>query len=1025
MKNEQAEPDQDSVTLLYESGAQAAEANETKQGADSLSANSFEIFDALSPHDDIWKSRDFKKKINTLGPDIFKNPKLAAKVEPFKLEWAFGFNKDATVLNLYHSDRAMLLFNATQCGVLFDVKQKKMNFLQGHPNKVVAVSSTSNGSFLASADSGPDNIIVVWQTSDISPVVIFFDPYDGYHILNVALSPKGTFLVSVGEKDEENLRIDLRLWTEGRDEPDGQVTLENYFGKVLKISFNQNNECYFAVLFERAVAFLYWDEERKVLLEPEIPTIKYRGKIGHLTDMTYIERSHEAMVSTSEGCIIIFGNTLYYQEFDAANVSGITIAVKICKITKVSVNTIDSADTAVLTGDDKGIVNIFDKRLRLLFWYQQYLGKPVLTARFNMQPRRYHITRLCLNEVIQMEMIEFDSLEDSLFQDDAEKYEIIYRDTLKKDASPVGERWVLRDFIVVQTDTVSLVDFINNVHTLIYERGHDHVGAITVHDEFTYLVVGYKNGTVCLFDYMDNFLHVKYTMPEAVDEEEQSATITCIEYSPNSLFLACGRSNGEIWFLDPILLTPKQEVITVSNYYIEKIAFSVNNDQMAFCNNRTTVYMMIYDKRQSMWVFIGKTRSHYKTISEMFFMKTDPKDLVTLGMDRFLITYNNIDIQQGDDFQATLKVRIDQTAVPLSCEVYPPKHIHSPFRYFILTDDQHKYKLLNEETQMCRLVALGPAYGCYQDTPVKKIKLLPERDDDYLVFMTKKHFGLQKLPISGNPYSFVGCFGHAEELIDFKVSGDGDYVFTFGRDDTTVLRWKTETRGVDLMQNLGGQDFEPFYCVIEGGKNGFLFQEMQDLFFYMQILHEGENSTLPRRVSDKLAVSELPDLMRACGYYPTDFEIETFIVDIKYRDFDKDGTIKDMISFLEFVKLYVNHKPVYGYSLATLETNFNTFVECVEDPMPGMIKRDDFLELLTEEGEPFTLSQINKCMEILLGASGASEGGHYLFDFIPEDIDYDILIDDILGIDMNREKIDVRDSETKSENSSISVLKES
>lgn len=35
-------------------------------------------------------------------------------------------------------------------------------------------------------------------------------------------------------------------------------------------------------------------------------------------------------------------------------------------------------------------------------------------------------------------------------------------------------------------------------------------------------------------------------------------------------------------------------------------------------------------------------------------------------------------------------------------------------------------------------------------------------------------------------------------------------------------------------------------------------------------------------------------------------------------------------------------------------------------------------------GEPFTLSQINKCMEILLGAQGASEGGHYLFDFIPE-----------------------------------------
>lgn len=86
------------------------------------------------------------------------------------------------------------------------------------------------------------------------------------------------------------------------------------------------------------------DEEKKTLSEPEVPTIKYRGKIGLLTDMTYIDRSHEAMVSTSEGCIIIFGNTLYYQEFNPNEITAITTAVKICKISKVSVNSIDSAD---------------------------------------------------------------------------------------------------------------------------------------------------------------------------------------------------------------------------------------------------------------------------------------------------------------------------------------------------------------------------------------------------------------------------------------------------------------------------------------------------------------------------------------------------------------------------------------------------------------------------------------------------------------------------------------------------------
>ncbi|KAL3270247.1 hypothetical protein HHI36_009303 [Cryptolaemus montrouzieri] len=108
--------------------------------------------------------------------------------------------------------------------------------------------------------------------------------------------------------------------------------------------------------------------------------------------------------------------------------------------------------------------------------------------------------------------------------------------------------------------------------------------------------------------------------------------------------------------------------------------------------------------------------------------------------------YNNIDIQLGDEFQAIMKVRIDQTAIPLACEIYPPKHSKSQFRYWMVADDQYKYKLVNEETQMCRFLAVGPAYGCYQDTPVTKMKILPEYNDDYMVFMTKKHFGLQKLP---------------------------------------------------------------------------------------------------------------------------------------------------------------------------------------------------------------------------------------------------------------------------------------
>ncbi|KAK9873160.1 hypothetical protein WA026_021393 [Henosepilachna vigintioctopunctata] len=974
----------------------------------------YKVFDVLSPKDEIWKNKEFKRRLrDSLGPDIFQKPKLAAKVEPFKLQWVYGFNKEAKVINLcYSRSQRMIFFNVTQCGVIYDYRRNKMDFFQGHPNKIVAISSVYDGKFLATADSGPDNVIIVWQKSDLSPAMIYFDPFDEQNILNIALSPTGEFLIAVGESGNDEIKIDLRLWSQGKDDPDGTTCMKNQYGKVLEIKFSMNKEFQFAILFERVVAFLSWDPKNMKLCDPVVPTIKNKGKYGNLTDITYIQKCHEVMVSTKDGCIIIFGSCTYYREFQLEAQDEHMMAIKICKISKVSINSIDSADGLVITGDNSGVISIFDKRLRLLYWFNEYLEKPIYSVRFNMKPRRFDVLDT-LEKNMDYELLLTTVESDPEFEDDCSDLEIIQKHKLYSDASLAKEKWIVRDFIVVQSETVTFVDFIKNKHTVIYERGRDSVGGIAVHEDFTYLVIAYKNGAICLFNYENNSLNVYHMLPPAQDLEENAAEVTCLEYSAKSLHLACGRSNGEMWILHPVLLTPMQEVINVSSYPIQKIVFSNDNKQLAFCNSKTTVYLMTIDRGK--WTFTGKVRPHYKDICHMFFFSTEPKTLVTMGLDRNMIVYNNVDIELGVELRSSLKVRIDQTATPLACEVYPAKHTRSAYRYMIIADDQYKYKLLNEDTQMCRFVALGPAYGCYQNTPVTKMKILPDHNDDYMVFMTKKHFGLQKLPLTGNPYSFVGCFGHPEELSDFKVSGDGEYVFTFGKNDTSVLRWKTQIRGVELMHNLGGQDFEPFYCVIEGGKNGFLFQEMQDLFFYMQVLHEGENSTLPRRVTDKLAVSELPDLMRACGYYPTDFEIETFMVDIKYRDFDHDGSVRELISFLDFVKLYVNHKPVYGYSIATLETTFDNFTECIS--YAGSVTREEFLQIVTEEGEPFTLSQINKCMEILLGAQGATEGGHYLFDFIPQEIDFDIFVNDILGIDMNRAEMGVPESKTESEHS--------
>lgn len=74
------------------------------------------------------------------------------------------------------------------------------------------------------------------------------------------------------------------------------------------------------------------------------------------------------------------------------------------------------------------------------------------------------------------------------------------------------------------------------------------------------------------------------------------------------------------------------------------------------------------------------------------------------------------------------------------------------------------------------------------------------------------------------------------------------------------------------MHLMGGKELEPYYCLIEGGKNGWLFQEIKDLFYYMQIL-EQDNVELPRSVTDTIKVTDLPQLVRTCGFFPTEFEV--------------------------------------------------------------------------------------------------------------------------------------------------------
>ena len=72
---------------------------------------------------------------------------------------------------------------------------------------------------------------------------------------------------------------------------------------------------------------------------------------------------------------------------------------------------------------------------------------------------------------------------------------------------------------------------------------------------------------------------------------------------------------------------------------------------------------------------------------------------------------------------------------------------------------------------------------------------------------------------------------------------------------------------------LGGEDLEPFYGLLCGGKEGELIREIENFFYYAQIRSQGEDTMEFRDASDFVDLEQIPFLMRALGFYPTEQEV--------------------------------------------------------------------------------------------------------------------------------------------------------
>ncbi|XP_068629729.1 cilia- and flagella-associated protein 251-like [Battus philenor] len=949
------------------------------------------------------------------------------KPSPFNVRWIHGYNAKVGVINLNDEGSTIAFYATGNCAVLYNWTTNEMRILQGHRHVVTCLAADGSGRWLVTADSGPENVLIVWDTYDFFPLKTLFSPRGGTGIAKVTLSADAKYLLTLGYRDRAV--IYWWIWSFGNDEPHAHLQLEIPRGGIIDMAFNPMKTEQFLLMTKQDIWIGNSEKifvmERGVLKETDdyqlkIRTVerKHNAEFGRLTCFTFVKETSQILVGTNRGYVLVYGYTAEYHENVEVGGIGDMKFVKGLKIQQCRIEVIKNTDGVIVTGNTVGEIHFYDPQMKLLYWVHGFTVDKVTGLSFNVSPRSYQI----LDPKCNKPCLCWERVVLSVDPETGAKRQKLMKSKLPTDATVGHKPFVVRDFIVcTKNQGVGFVDFVTeNNHTILNSKPAAALG-LTVHPEKPYVCVGYEDGIVDLYNFVQHNLfarlelrdHYKVvTLPSddsiscLVEVTVPQLSVSCLKYSPSGLHLACGLNTGQLLFLDPTTIEIRTEKpFKDTKYAIKEISFSPDSLSMALSDVGRTVCLYKYDCNVLEWKFIAKHRAHYKEITAVFFLpeKNDSEDykLVSLGADRALVEY---DIgASSDEYLEILSLdRIDQSAVPLAGIPWPmpkdldPEIYREEMPMILIANDEHKYKIINYKTTMTLSTVLGPRY----EHPVRKIQLVSKQEEEessqYLLFATTNVIGLQKMPLDGNPWKHIGLLGHPIEITQMCYREDCGALFTIGAKDSCVTQWAANYRAVDTAAKQGGIDLDPYYCLIENGRPGWLFHEVRDLFYYIQILCQGTFSPSIRRVKDYIPVDTLPDLMRALGYFPSEYEVENLIVEAKYKICQREPSTE--IDFEEFVKLYLNHRPAFPENFRRVKNAFKNFATVIDGTYS--ISRDNFVFMLKDYGERFSKELSWYLLSILCGHSfedrAAMDEGD--FNFLPETITLNDLLTNIMGV---------------------------
>ncbi|NXJ95248.1 CF251 protein, partial [Corythaixoides concolor] len=852
---------------------------------------------------------------------------------PQSLSWVLGYNSSLAVHSLMDGENRVLLYVSSHTVVIHDILGNRQYHLQGHRNGISCLCVSEDRRWVATGDRGPDALVIVWDSFSGIPVRTIFESHLEEGVSAIAVSQDAKYLATISAGTVQ--RVCVWKWTLPTEKPVCSTELSPEFGYQDYVIFNPQNPHEFVSNSKTQVIFYLWVKPRTNTQHHRSLLQTFNSVVGHFSQSIFHFNNSQALTGTSAGKLVVWDATGPHSPSKdlRAKLHSMT-ATKVVPMQKDSLTVLVVFESCIVTGDVKGQVKFYDGQLQLLTCYSHSKVGPIRSISFSKTPPDPpSASPACSTFCIATSLI----------------HQILFSLTLN------------RNFILSTSDaTVLHVATDRTNFEKVMEEAKKAVNAITCHPRQALVAVGSHCGLLKVWDYLQTTYIVSRIFTQA--------GIQCLSYDPKGYFLAAGFTDGSVYILDAISLQSSCNEFKFSHGPVTHISFSHDSEYLATADEKysVTVYKRVRQNGSRCWEHLAGLHSHYKPIRSILFgVQSDSNEprLLSLGEDRQLVEYD-LNSSSKDNLVVLHRDRVEQDAVPLCLAWYPQLSTES----FILTANNcYKMKLYNTTTKMCRKTLLGPAYG----SPLEKIQILPTTDTmdpqkHYLVYVTKDKVGLQILPVDGNPYKSSAFICHPDGVSDLAISYDGHYVFTAGGDDCTVMKWEVNLNALDAAASLGGEDLIPFYSLLDGGREGEFFRELEDYFYYAQLRSHGIDTLETRQVSTHIPLEEIPSVMRAMGFYPSEEEIEEMINEVKFSKYADTGEQVTKINLGDFIKLYINHRPVFGLSMKKIQRAFQVLGYDTENG-DKVIDRGDLLLLLQCRGQRMREDELAQCLTTLLG----------------------------------------------------------